>query len=68
MDWKTIIKEIQDCGLTQNQIKAACGCSQSLISAIATGTKGNPSFATGQAMIALHKKVVRKAKRESAVA
>ena len=68
MDWKSIVKEMKDCGLTQNQIKAACGCSQSLISGIATGVKKNPSYATGQAMLALHKKAIRAARKESAVA
>ena len=65
MDWKLIIKEIQDCGWTQVEIASICNCSQAAVSAILTGKRGNPSYATGQAFIALLRKAKRNPRKEA---
>ena len=54
MDWKTLIVEIRAAGLTQMQIAARSGCSQSAISQLEAGNILNPGWVVGQALTALH--------------
>jgi predicted XRE-type DNA-binding protein len=55
MNWTSIISRLQERGLSQAQIAAACGCGQATISDLARsggGTK-EPRFSLGKALIAL---------------
>lgn len=69
MNWKLLIAEIQEHGdLTQAEIGEKCGTTQSTISSLVNRDGGEPSFALGQKIIALHKVTLRKAKKQKAVA
>lgn len=55
MNWTSIIARLQERGLSQAQIAAACGCGQATISDLARaggGTK-EPRFSLGNALVAL---------------
>lgn len=54
MDWKTIIVELQDAGLSQTQIGERIGKSQAWVSAIATGTHDGLRWDDGTSLINLH--------------
>lgn len=60
MNWKTIIAELQACGVTQPQIATACGCAQATISDLATGKSTEPRHALGQAILAMHREKTSK--------
>jgi predicted XRE-type DNA-binding protein len=66
MNWNQLIKDIQDTGFSQVQIATHCGCGQATISELARGITVQPSYAIGQALVALHKRVLRKVKAKSA--
>lgn len=48
MDWKLLIGELQERGLTQPQIAAICGCGQATISDLASGTTKDPRHSLGK--------------------
>lgn len=56
MDWKAVVTALLSGGWTQVEIAQACGCAQSTISAIARGENKNPSYALGQALLAIKAK------------
>ena len=56
MDWKTLIQKLIDMGMTQQQIAAHCGVSQSSISDLASGNAKKPRFDTGAAIVELAKR------------
>ncbi len=59
-DWKKIIQEIQVTGLTKKAISDKTKMSPSLVSAIATGARGqNLSWKHGNNLLKLHKSVTR---------
>ena len=64
MDLKKIVIDLERAGLTQAQIAERTPCAQSTVSGIKTGARGaRPGYQLTQALVALHKKVVRKAKK-----
>ncbi len=54
MNWKTLIEQIKDKGLSQQDIAARCNCGQATISDLAKGTTEDPRFSLGEALQALH--------------
>lgn len=54
MDWKTLLKELDDAGFTQTRIAAHCGVAQSTVSDLARGASKEPSFAFGAKLVELH--------------
>ena len=56
MDWKNIIQELLEMGLTQNQIALGVSVSQPTISALASGTQKNVNYTLGQNLVAFHKR------------
>lgn len=60
-DWKQIIAEIVASEMTQIQIAAIVGCGQATISDLAFGTTKEPRHSLGEAIMALHQKVLAKA-------
>jgi transcriptional regulator with XRE-family HTH domain len=54
MDWKTVIADLQEAGLSQLQIARECEASQPTISELATGKTVNPSWKLGEALRKLH--------------
>lgn len=60
MDWKTIIYDLQSCGLTQQEIGTAVGRSQAWVADIISGRYEDLKWSDGQALIALHKRHKRK--------
>lgn len=59
MDWKKLIAELQESGLSQVEIGEAISKSQAWVSACANGGYGDVRWADGQALIDLHKKITR---------
>lgn len=60
MNWQNIISEMQARQVRQSAMAAECKCSQALISALLTGAKANPSYTIGTALLAMHKRVMRR--------
>lgn len=50
MDWPAVIAELQQLGMKQPQIAAACGCRQSTVSELARGATKDPRHSTGEAL------------------
>lgn len=65
MDWKQLIADIVATGITQPQIAKQCGCSQATVSELATGVTTQPRYPLGAALVALHKRKVRRSKMEA---
>ena len=66
MDWSKIIQDLQQTGLTQNEIAKYCNCSQGLISQIknkqvtAKRSRKTLSFEIGDALLKLYSEVINK--------
>lgn len=60
MNWKNIVSELSEMGVTQHQIAAACGVSQAAISDLKVGNVQEPRYAFGSALVALHTKHSRR--------
>lgn len=56
MDWKKLVSDLEENGLTQAEIAELVSCSQPYVSQLKTGTRARPDFNTGNALVALHKK------------
>lgn len=57
MSWKKIIGDLEDKGLTQTEIGTSVGCSQSYISDLKSGRRGQRlQYEIGVALHELHKK------------
>lgn len=54
MDWKRLIKELNDAGHTQVAIAERCEVSQSTVSDLARGASKSPSYQFGAALAAMH--------------
>lgn len=54
MDWKTLILELQESGLTQYEIAQACDTGQSHISGLARGARRSPGWELGERIRKLH--------------
>ena len=61
MNWKQIISDIIDSGLSEQEIAAIVGTTQPTINRIKTGVVNQPKYEMGVALVALHKKHGRKA-------
>lgn len=55
MDWKKLISELLDAGMSQVDIGRELGRSQAWVSVVATGKKSDVSWTDGHALIALHR-------------
>jgi len=68
MQWKTLIAELLDSDLTQQQIAEKCECGQATISDLARGITSEPKFALRQKLMRLHanKKRSKARKQQSA--
>ncbi|CAB4121338.1 MULTISPECIES: helix-turn-helix domain-containing protein [Polynucleobacter] len=51
MDWKKIIENLKEKGLTQQEIARRCNCGQATISDILRGKTAQPGFGIGQALL-----------------
>ncbi len=60
MNWKKIIQELTDSGLTQAQIAERCNTGQSHISALSNGIRKSPNWLLGESLIKLHKDISSK--------
>lgn len=60
MNWKNLIAQLQDAGLTQTEIASRCGTSQGTIGDLAAGRSTEPRFGLGSALIALLNTVSQK--------
>lgn len=65
MDWKQLLKELDEAGMTQTQIAETCGTSQATVSDLARGVTKNPSFSIGAAVVELHKRAFMRQRRPS---
>jgi transcriptional regulator with XRE-family HTH domain len=54
MDWKNIIHELQESGMTQQEIADACNTGQSHISSLANGKRHEPRYSLGDRLRKLH--------------
>lgn len=67
MNWKTLISEVKaGLGITQAQIAQRVGISQVSVSDLETGRTREPSYSTGTALVALHRKARRRMARKEA--
>ena len=55
MDWQSLIADLKARNFRQEDIASICNTKQSTVSDLARGATRQPSFALGQALIALHK-------------
>ena len=55
MDWKTLVSQLEQAGLTQKRIAEACMCAQPYISQIKTGARKVPGYRIGTALVDLHR-------------
>ena len=53
MDWKRLIAELKDFGLSQIEIAHHCHCSQTSVSELSRGLVVDPRFSLGDALKAL---------------
>lgn len=59
MNWKSMIRELLDAGLTQREIADAIGVTQSTVSQVLGGKSGNQRgfrFEPGQRLVELHRR------------
>lgn len=68
MDWKQIISDMRENGLTQAQIAERAKVAQSFVSELSTGAAKDPRFSIGQRLISLHRSVTRKGAKRCAEA
>jgi predicted transcriptional regulator len=57
MDWKKLVVELMEAGVTQTQIAEECGVAQATVSDLSRVTR-QPSFDFGTKLIALHRRLV----------
>lgn len=60
MDWNKIVTEIKESGLTQAEIADAIGVATGTLSELCSGKVGEPKWSKGDALLALHAKLVSK--------
>lgn len=66
MDWKQLISDITQLGLSQADIATRTGIAASAISELATGKTKEPRWTTGQKLRALHRTAKRRKPSASA--
>lgn len=55
VDWKKVVADVEESGLTQNEIAELVGCSQPYISQLKTGVRKKVDFDIGRSLEKLHK-------------
>lgn len=65
MNWQILVNELMAAGITQVQMAQECGCSQSSISDLRSGSIEEPRYAIGQKLIQLHKSKVLRSRKAS---
>lgn len=60
MNWKQIIFDLRESGLTQVEIASRANVAQSAISELSSGKTTEPRFSTGQRLQKLHRSVMRR--------
>lgn len=63
MDWKTLISEAREHGMTQKEIGDAIGLSQPSIVDVLNGNTKELKWGNGQRLIALHKSLTKPRKK-----
>ncbi|MBL8506024.1 MAG: helix-turn-helix domain-containing protein [Methylobacillus glycogenes] len=58
MNWKKLIQELSEAGVTQVEMAKHCDCGQSTISEISRGLIKNPAYGIGVKLVELHKSKV----------
>lgn len=58
MDWKNMIRELMESGVTQLQMAARLQVSQGTISDLYTGRTATPNWTTGEALRKLHQETI----------
>lgn len=53
MNWQTIVAELREGGMTQQQIADFCKCRQPAIQALGSGKTTDPSWSLGDALVRL---------------
>lgn len=66
MNWKNIIQDLIDAGMTQSAIGNAIGISQASVSDLLTGKAKSTYYEAGELLVKLHRKVMRRAIRKAA--
>lgn len=66
MDWKKIIQDLTNSGLTQAQIAESCNTGQSHISALSKGVRKSPNWQLGESLINMHKRISKPNNSEEA--
>lgn len=64
MNWKNIIQDLINVGMTQAQIADECDTGQSHISSLFNGIRKSPNWKLGNDLIELHKRVLKNKKSE----
>jgi transcriptional regulator with XRE-family HTH domain len=60
MDWKQLIADLLEAGMTQQEIADRCGSKQTTISEIARGVTADPRYALGEKLRRLHARKLAK--------
>jgi predicted transcriptional regulator len=63
MDWKKLISELVEEGLTQQKIAEACGVRQSVISELRSGKIKDPRWTYAERLRILHERKTRRSSR-----
>lgn len=66
MNWKNLIADLMDSGMTQAEIAEKCLTSQGHVSDLYRGVRVQPGWALGERLRALHRKCRRRMERSSA--
>jgi transcriptional regulator with XRE-family HTH domain len=66
MDWQKIISDLQEAGLTQQQIAKECMTGQSHISSLARGKRLEPRHSLGERLLQLHRDRTHIRRKEAA--
>lgn len=63
MDWKIIVSEINQAGMSQRKIAAEVGLSQPSICELMSGKIKSPLWESGDALLRIHRQVMQAKKR-----
>lgn len=60
MDWKRLLEELNEAGLSQAKIAERCSASQAAVSDLLRGATKEPRYGLGSRLLLLHEEVVGK--------
>ena len=60
MDWKRLLEELNEAGLSQAKIAERCSASQAAVSDLLRGATKEPRYGLGSRLLSLHEDVVGK--------